>query len=62
LAVNQLPGPLFGFFIVGGEDYNAVCYLAIVVSEVGVIAGHFVPRAEAYLGGRNSEERSQSLM
>jgi hypothetical protein len=29
LAVNQLFGAFFGFFIVGGEDRDAVCYVAV---------------------------------
>jgi hypothetical protein len=33
LAVNQLLGPLFGFFIVGGNDYNAVCYVVMVAMK-----------------------------
>jgi hypothetical protein len=29
VAVNQLLGPFFGFFIVGGEDRDAAGYVAV---------------------------------
>ena len=62
VAVNQLLGQPFGFFIVDGDDRDPAGYVAIVASEVGVVAAHFVPRPWSYLGGCNSGDRSQSLM
>jgi hypothetical protein len=39
-----LLGPFFGFFIVGRDDRDAVCYVAIVAREVGVVVAHFFNR------------------
>jgi len=43
VAINQLFGPFFGFFIVGGEDRDAVCYVTVFASEVGGVAAHLFP-------------------
>src|SRR5437879_8646083 len=42
MAVNQPLRLLFGLFIVGGYDRDAVCDVAVVASEVGVIVRHDV--------------------